>query len=54
MFKGFMDESGIAAGDRACALAGFVGTAEECDRVAEEWKKLVAPIGAISRELHCD
>lgn len=45
MLKGFMDESGIAISDKACAIAGFVGTEEECDRVAEEWGKVVAPIG---------
>ena len=48
MFTGFMDESGIASGDRACVIAGFVGTGDECDKVGDEWSVLVKPLG----ELH--
>lgn len=45
MFKGLFDESRISKKDEACVVAGFAGTGDECDRVAEEWKAVVKPLG---------
>ncbi len=46
MFKGYMDESESSDGNvQAFVVAGFVGRGTECDRVENEWKELVRPIG---------
>ena len=50
MFKGFMDESGIDLADKACAVAGFVGSEEICDRTAEKWNEALKPIGLFHAE----
>jgi hypothetical protein len=46
MFKGYMDESDTGFdGLQASIVAGFIGNGTECERVENEWKKLVKPIG---------
>lgn len=40
-----MDDAGITAAEKVCVMAGFVGDADECDRIADRWKETVKPIG---------
>jgi hypothetical protein len=44
MFKSFFDETGKTVSDKVSVVAGFAGSEAECDRVAAEWSKIVAPI----------
>ena len=44
MFKSFLDAASTGKTSRATTVAGFAGTADECDRVAGLWKELVKPI----------
>jgi hypothetical protein len=38
MFKSYMDETGITAGDRYCTIGGYVGLAEAWERIEHDWK----------------
>lgn len=38
MFKSYLDEAGISAGDPYCVLAGYVGDKLEWDKVDHDWK----------------
>lgn len=50
MFKGFIDESGINLADKACAVAGFVGSEEICARTTDKWREALKPIGFFHAE----
>ena len=45
MLTAYLDESGIHAGSRICAIAGFVGTDEQWDIFERRWKQAIRAEG---------
>lgn len=45
MLVAYMDESGIHAGSRICAIAGYVGPAEEWQTFEHRWKRAITDAG---------
>lgn len=45
VLKAYLDESGIHQGSRICAIAGFVGTQEEWERIEQLWNSALRTEG---------
>jgi hypothetical protein len=50
MLKAYLDESGIHDGSNVCAVAGFVGRAEEWETLSRNWRRVCAREGVPTHE----